>query len=542
MKKINKLFKFSSSIIMCALIFLSGLISVKAISAPDSMIVDNYEAGYANNPLNINRSFQVKQASDGKYVYCMAYNLLVPENTKYVNKGVTNDAGVSYIIKKGANDKSLNEYFVTQVSLWIYLLDNNLMQDSSAGSIKAYRSTVYSSSYDNNTLAKEIRQTVADAKKATKDSGASLNVSNTVAITKENNNYVTSVIYVNTSASDYQVKLENAPLNASYEKVNNGFIVKVPTSSVSSDVSFKAVVSVSDEVVDAYIYNATNSSYQPIVAPFTKKVNLEDEITLSISPIKEQTPPPEEKPVVSIIKKDKDTNKTLEGATLVLLDSIDEQSSSGKLDLIIQLPYVIKSQSRKDQAEQRRKDIENQLKNSKYGIAYTDGTEKITQLNRPLENNLMKQVEYLTSMLYGQLGITQGVMDGTADEKTMTNYYSRTIEPIAEAIALEMNRKFLTKTARSQKQQILYFRDPFKLVPVNEIAEIADKFTRNEILSSNEVRQVIGRKPSDDPKADQLVNANINQKSGSTPTAKVDNKDNNSSISPPSNGDYENKL
>lgn len=248
-----------------------------------------------------------------------------------------------------------------------------------------------------------------------------------------------------------------------------------------------------------------------------------------------------ENPLYSIMN---EPNSTLQRLIrkLVLLDSIDEQSSSGKLDLIIQLPYVIKSQSRKDQAEQRRKDIENQLKNSKYGIAYTDGTEKITQLNRPLENNLMKQVEYLTSMLYGQLGITQGVMDGTADEKTMTNYYSRTIEPIAEAIALEMNRKFLTKTARSQKQQILYFRDPFKLVPVNEIAEIADKFTRNEILSSNEVRQVIGRKPSDDPKADQLVNANINQKSGSTPTVEVDNKDNNSSISPPSNGDYENKL
>lgn len=248
-----------------------------------------------------------------------------------------------------------------------------------------------------------------------------------------------------------------------------------------------------------------------------------------------------ENPLYSIMN---EPNSTLQRLIrkLVLLDSIDEQSSSGKLDLIIQLPYVIKSQSRKDQAEQRRKDIENQLKNSKYGIAYTDGTEKITQLNRPLENNLMKQVEYLTSMLYGQLGITQGVMDGTADEKTMTNYYSRTIEPIAESIALEMNRKFLTKTARSQKQQILYFRDPFKLVPVNEIAEIADKFTRNEILSSNEVRQVIGRKPSDDPKADQLVNANINQKSGSTPTVEVDNKDNNSSISPPSNGDYENKL
>lgn len=248
-----------------------------------------------------------------------------------------------------------------------------------------------------------------------------------------------------------------------------------------------------------------------------------------------------ENPLYSIMN---EPNSTLQRLIrkLVLLDSIDEQSSSGKLDLIIQLPYVIKSQSRKDQAEQRRKDIENQLKNSKYGIAYTDGTEKITQLNRPLENNLMKQVEYLTSMLYGQLGITQGVMDGTADEKTMTNYYSRTIEPIAEAIALEMNRKFLTKTARSQKQQILYFRDPFKLVPVNEIAEIADKFTRNEILSSNEVRQVIGRKPSDDPKADQLINSNINQKSGSTPAVQVDNKDNNSSISPPSNGDYENKL
>ena len=248
-----------------------------------------------------------------------------------------------------------------------------------------------------------------------------------------------------------------------------------------------------------------------------------------------------ENPLYSIMN---EPNSTLQRLIrkLVLLDSIDEQSSSGKLDLIIQLPYVIKSQSRKDQAEQRRKDIENQLKNSKYGIAYTDGTEKITQLNRPLENNLMKQVEYLTSMLYGQLGITQGVMDGTADEKTMTNYYSRTIEPIAESIALEMNRKFLTKTARSQKQQILYFRDPFKLVPVNEIAEIADKFTRNEILSSNEVRQVIGRKPSDDPKADQLINSNINQKSGSTPVVQVDNKNNNSSISPPSNGDYENKL
>ena len=203
---------------------------------------------------------------------------------------------------------------------------------------------------------------------------------------------------------------------------------------------------------------------------------------------------------------------------LVLLDSIDEQSGSGKLDLIIQLPYIVKSEARRQQAEQRRKDIERQLKGSKYGIAYTDGTEKITQLNRPLENNLMKQIEYLTSMLYGQLGITQGVMDGTADEKTMTNYYSRTIEPIISSIVDEIKRKFLTKTARSQKQSIVFFRDPFKLVPVSDLAEISDKFTRNEILSSNEIRQIVGRKPSDDPKADQLINSNISQ-----PTERLEN-------------------
>lgn len=195
---------------------------------------------------------------------------------------------------------------------------------------------------------------------------------------------------------------------------------------------------------------------------------------------------------------------------LVLLDAVDEQSGSGKLDLIIQLPYVVKSQARKNQAEERRKDIERQLSGSKYGIAYTDGTEKVTQLNRPIENNLMKQIEYLTSMLYSQLGITQAILDGTADEQTMLNYYSRTIEPIISSIVDEMIRKFLTKTARSQHKSILFFRDPFKLVPVNNIAEIADKFTRNEIMTSNEIRQVIGRKPSDDPKADMLINSNLN--------------------------------
>ena len=196
---------------------------------------------------------------------------------------------------------------------------------------------------------------------------------------------------------------------------------------------------------------------------------------------------------------------------LVLLDSVDEQTSSGKLDLIIQLPYVIKSEARKQQANERRQEIERQLAGSKYGIAYTDGTEKITQLNRPVENNLMKQIEYLTSMLYSQLGITQSVLDGTADEKTMLNYNTRTIEPIVSAIVDEMKRKFLTKTARTQRQTILFFRDPFKLVPVSDLAEIADKFTRNEIMSSNEMRQVIGMKPSSDPKADQLVNSNISQ-------------------------------
>lgn len=198
---------------------------------------------------------------------------------------------------------------------------------------------------------------------------------------------------------------------------------------------------------------------------------------------------------------------------LTLLDVVDEQTSSGKLDLIIQLPYIIKTEARREQAEKRRRDIEKQLSEGKYGIAYTDGTERITQLNRPVENNLMKQIEYLTSMFFSQLGITQSILDGTADEKTMLNYYNRTIEPILSAIADEMKRKFLTPTARSQKQTIAYFRDPFKLVPVNDIAEIADKFTRNEIMTSNEIRQVIGMKPSSDPNADVLRNKNLSDSS-----------------------------
>lgn len=219
-----------------------------------------------------------------------------------------------------------------------------------------------------------------------------------------------------------------------------------------------------------------------------------------------------ENPLYAVINEPNSTMQRLI-RKLSLLDVTDEQTASGKLDLIIQLPYVIKTEARRKEAEKRRSEIEQQLAGSKYGIAYADGTEKIVQLNRSLENNLMKQIEYLTSMLFSQLGITQSILDGTADEQTMLNYYSRTIEPIISAIVDELKRKFLTKTARSQSQTILFFRDPFKLVPVNNIAEIADKFTRNEIMTSNEIRQVVGLKPSDDPKADQLVNSNLNQSS-----------------------------
>lgn len=221
-----------------------------------------------------------------------------------------------------------------------------------------------------------------------------------------------------------------------------------------------------------------------------------------------------ENPLYAVINEPNSTMQRLI-RKLNLLDVIDEQSGSGKLNLIIQLPYVIKTEARRQQAENRRKDIESQLSGSKYGIAYTDGTEHITQLNRSVNNNLMSQIEYLTSMLYSQLGITQSILDGTADEKTMLNYNNRTIEPIISAIVDEMKRKFLTKTARSQHQSISFFRDPFKLVPVNDIAEIADKFTRNEIMTSNEIRQVVGMKPSDDPRADELRNKNLSAPSDS---------------------------
>ena len=231
-----------------------------------------------------------------------------------------------------------------------------------------------------------------------------------------------------------------------------------------------------------------------------------------------------ENPLYAVINEPNSTMQRLK-RKLALLDVTDEQTASGKLDLIIQLPYVIKTEARRQQAEQRRKDIESQLAGSKYGIAYTDGTEHITQLNRSLENNLMKQIEYLQNLLFSQLGITQEILDGSANEQTMLNYYNRSIEPIVSAIVDEIKRKFLSKTARTQGQSIVAFRDPFKLVPVNNIAEIADKFTRNEILTSNEIRQIIGMKPSDDPKADQLINSNISQPNQDQPAEQGPNEE-----------------
>jgi Phage portal protein len=258
---------------------------------------------------------------------------------------------------------------------------------------------------------------------------------------------------------------------------------------------------------------ATWYPYHVRVRVYNEKTALREEITLSKSSVAII-----ENPLYSVMN---EPNSTLQRLIrkLNLLDTVDEASASGKLDLIIQLPYVIKSEARRQQAEQRRADIEFQLKGSQYGIAYTDGTEKITQLNRPAENNLMAQVEYLTQMLYGQLGLTEEVMNGTADEKAMLNYWNRTIEPVLTAIVEAMRRSFLTKTARSQNQTILFFRDPFRLVPIANIAEIADKFTRNEILTSNEIRQVVGIKPHPEPKADQLINSNMPQADTGIPPA-----------------------
>ncbi len=249
------------------------------------------------------------------------------------------------------------------------------------------------------------------------------------------------------------------------------------------------------------------------VSLYNEAIGKREEITLEKSAVAIV-----ENPLYAVMNEQNSTLQRLLNK-LNLLDAIDNQSASGKLDLIIQLPYVIKSEARRQAAEQRRTDIEFQLKGSQYGIAYTDATEKITQLNRPAENNLMTQVEYLTAMLYGQLGLTEDVMNGTADEKAMLNYWNRTIEPVLTAIVESMRRTFLTKTARTQKQTVQFFRDPFRLVPIGNIAEIADKFTRNEIITSNEMRQAIGFPPSKDPKADQLVNSNMPQGSNGSVSA-----------------------
>lgn len=237
-----------------------------------------------------------------------------------------------------------------------------------------------------------------------------------------------------------------------------------------------------------------------------------------------------ENPLYAVVNEHNSTMQRLI-RKLSLLDIVDEQSSAGKLDMIIQLPYVIKSEARRKEAERRRKDIEDQLNNTKYGIAYADGTERIIQLNRSLDNNLMKQVEYLTGLLFSQLGITQSILEGTANEQDMLNYNNRTIEPFISAIVDEMKRKFLTKTARTQLQTIMFFRDPFKLVPINNIAEIADKFTRNEIMTSNEIRQIVGLRPSDDPKADELRNSNLNHPEDSENSDNVETETESSEVS-----------
>lgn len=276
-------------------------------------------------------------------------------------------------------------------------------------------------------------------------------------------------------------------------------IVPIDTSiSIHSSNSFDILSMRTGKITDWYpdkvkikIYNQTTGINEEVILP--KK-------TVAIV----------ENPLYSVINEPNSTMQRLK-YKLALMDKFDEENGSKKLDLIIQLPYSIKGDLRRRQAEERHKDIENQLANSQYGIAYIDSTEHITQLNRPVENNLLAQIKYLTETLYGQLGLTPEIMNGSADEKTMLNYYNRTIEPLVSFVVDEMKRKFLTKTARTQHQTIMFFRDPFKLVPVNQIAEIADKFTRNEILTSNEVRQIVGIKPSNDPKADELRNKNLNQ-------------------------------
>lgn len=303
-------------------------------------------------------------------------------------------------------------------------------------------------------------------------------------------------------------------VEANIDQTSRAFIQDVVLSMIDEGCVAIVAVDTDDDPTDTESYDVLTMRTAKIVEWYPRHVKVrlyndytgrKEEIVLS----KEEVAIIEN-PLYSVINEPNSTMQRLI-RKLNLLDVVDEQSSSGKMDLIIQLPYITKSELRKKQAEDRRQALEDQLTNSKYGVAYIDGTERITQLNRPVENNLLKQVEYLTTMLFSQIGMSQAILDGSADDKTMLNYSNRIVEPFVSAIVDALKRTFISKTARTQKKSIMFFQDPFKLVPVSEIAEIADKFTRNEIMTSNEIRQVIGMKPSSDPKADELRNSNINQ-------------------------------
>lgn len=303
-------------------------------------------------------------------------------------------------------------------------------------------------------------------------------------------------------------------VSANIDQTGKAFIQDLAMSMLDEGVVAAVPVETNKSPMDTDSYDITSIRVGKITQWWPKKVQIE--LYDDRRGVKDFIVMPKEKvaiienPFYSVMNEPNSVMKRLT-RKLALLDAVDEASSSGKMDLIIQLPYVTKSKTRQEQAESRRKQVEDQLANSKYGIAYIDGTERVTQLNRPVDNNLMTQIEYLTNMLYSQLGITQDILNGTANEDVMTNYYKRTIDVILNAIVDEFSRKFLTKTARTQNQAIKFYRDPFSLTPTNAIADIADKFTRNEILSPNEVRGIVGFKPSTDPKADELRNRNINQ-------------------------------
>lgn len=351
--------------------------------------------------------------------------------------------------------------------------------------------------------------------------------------TRGNEKTIVTSVYNRIAIDCASITIQHAQLD------DNGRFIEVIDSGLNNCLNLEANL---DQTGRAFIQDVVQSMFDEgcvAIVPVETRINLKDATSYDITQLrtgkivdwyprhvgirvfneftgnKERVVFPKDKvaivenPLYSIINEPNSTMQRLI-RKLSLLDVVDEQSSAGKLDMIIQLPYVIKTEARRQQAEARRKEIEMQLAGSKYGIAYTDGTEKITQLNRSLDNNLMSQIQYLTDMLYSQLGITKEILEGTADEQAMLNYNNRTIEPIMSAIVDEMKRKFLTKTARSRKQSIIFFRDPFKLVPVSQVAEIADKFTRNEIMSSNEIRQIVGMKPVDDPNADALRNKNLN--------------------------------